>query len=383
MSSLTIAHILSSFGLGGQERVAADLAKAQRSAGHQVIAVSLAAEQEGAIISAFRQAGSETETITKGHGFDLTLPLRLAVRLAGWRVDVVHTHNPHALIYGAPAARLLRVAAVHSKHGVNPDVARRMCLRRMAARLVDAYVAVTPKLSQVALKNQECDPSKLHVIPNGIDTRVYTPNPAARQRVRMQLGIPENAWVVGTVGRLAPEKDQGLLIDAMTDLLDEHTRLLVVGGGPEREALLSRAAATGRQQFVHLLGERDDIPDVLATFDVFALTSRSEGLPLVLLEAMATGVPVVTTAVGGIPDLIEDRVTGFLTPPADPVPLRKHLGWLSTKPRAVIEVADKARRLVLERHSLTRMTGDYERLYRSLVRGPKGSTSITLGAQAG
>lgn len=383
MSGLTIAHILSSFGLGGQERVAVDLARAQRSAGHQVIAVSLAAEQEGSIITAFRQASIETETIAKGRGFDATLPLRLATRLAGWRVDVVHTHNPHALIYGAPAARLLRAAAVHSKHGINPDVARRMWLRRTAARLVDAYVAVTPTLSQVALKNQECTPSKLHVIPNGIDTRVYAPNPDARQRVRMQLGIPENAWVVGTVGRLAPEKDQGLLIDAMVDLLNERSRLLIIGGGPEHEALLSRAMATGRQQFVHLLGERDDIPDLLAALDVFALTSRTEGLPLVLLEAMATGVPVLTTAVGGIPDLVKDQVTGFLTPPLDPVPLRRYLNWLSSRPHAAFEVADRARRLVLERYSLSRMAGDYERLYRSVVTRPRRFTSTALGAHGG
>lgn len=380
MSDLTIAHILSSFGLGGQERVAVDLAKAQRSAGHQVIAVSLAAEQEGSIVTAFRQASIETETIAKGRRFDPTLPLRLAARLAGWRVDVVHTHNPHALIYGAPAARLLRAAAVHSKHGINPDVARRMWLRRKASSLVDAYVAVTSTLSQVALKNQECDPSKLHVIPNGIDTLAYAPNPAARQRVRKQLGIPENAWVVGTVGRLAPEKDQGLLIDAMANLLDERGRLLIVGAGPEREVLLSRAAATGRQQFVHLLGERDDVPDLLATLDVFVLTSRTEGLPLVLLEAMATGVPVLTTAVGGIPDLVKDQVTGFLTPPLERLPLRRYLGWLSNKPHAAFEVADRARRLVLERYSLSRMAGEYERLYRNVVTRPRRFTATALGA---
>jgi glycosyltransferase involved in cell wall biosynthesis len=359
------------------------LARTQRSAGHKVIAASLGAGAEGAIARDFRQAGIETEEIAKGRGFDVTLPFRLAARLAGWRVDVIHTHNPHALIYGAPAARVLRTAAVHSKHGINPDVGRRMWLRRVASKLVDAYVAVTPMLSDVALQKRECAPGKLHVIPNGIDTLLYAPNPSARARVRQELGIPENAWVVGTVGRLAPEKNQGLLIDAMADLLSERCHLLIVGDGPERQALLARAASSRRQEFVHLTGQREDIADVLTAFDVFVLTSHTEGLPLVLLEAMATGVPVVATAVGGIPDLVDHRVTGFLTPPRDPQPLKKYLAWLTRRPYAAFEVADRARRLVLRRHSLSRMARDYEHLYRSVVTGSRRSSVPMLGAHRG
>lgn len=380
MSHLTIAHVLSSFGLGGQERVAVDLAKAQRSQGHQVIAVSLAASGEGPIATAFRQAGVEIETVTKHHSVDVALPLRIASHLTGWRVDVVHTHNPHALIYGAPAARLLRAAAVHSKHGINPDLARRVWLRRAAAKLVDAYVAVTPSLAKIALQNRECEPDKVRVIPNGIDTALYAPNPSARQRVRAELGIPEDAWLVGTVGRLAPEKDQGLLIDAMKELLHARCRLLIVGAGPELETLRSRAQATGRQQFIHLVGERDDVPQLLAALDLFALTSRSEGLPLVLLEAMATGLPVLSTAVGGIPDLVRHRATGFLTPMQDLVSFSKYLSWLASKPYEAFEIAHAGRELVLARHSVSRMAQDYESLYRSVRIARRSSPSAAVGA---
>jgi glycosyltransferase involved in cell wall biosynthesis len=383
MSHLTIAHVLSSFGLGGQERVAVDLAKAQRSEGHQVIAVSLAASGEGPIATAFRRAGVEIETVTKHHAVDVTLPLRIASHLTGWRVDVVHTHNPHALIYGAPAARLLRAAAVHSKHGINPDRARRVWLRRAAAKLVDAYVAVTPSLAKIAIQNRECEPDRLRVIPNGIDTATYAPDPWARLRVRKELGIPEDAWLVGTVGRLAPEKDQGLLIDAMKELLHARCRLLIVGAGPELEALRSRALATGRTEFIHLVGERDDVPQLLAALDVFALTSRSEGLPLVLLEAMATGLPVLSTAVGGIPDLIAHRVTGFLTSPDDLAALSKHLRWLSSRPYQAFEVANAGREFVLTRHSVSRMAQAYESLYRRVGSARRSSTSAALGAQHG
>src|SRR5262245_40884676 len=110
---MIIAHVLSSFGLGGQERVALDLASRQRAAGHFVVAVSLAAPPEGPLADAFRDAGVRAATVPKGGGVDTSLPVRLAGFLRDERVEVVHTHNPHALIYGAPAAGLARAALVH------------------------------------------------------------------------------------------------------------------------------------------------------------------------------------------------------------------------------------------------------------------------------
>src|SRR6185295_10643820 len=108
-----------------------------------------------------------------------------------------------------------------------------------------------------------------------------------------------------------------MLIDAMTPLLDRERRLVIVGDGPEREPLLLRIAATWRSELVHLTGARSDPERWLAAFDVFALSSRSEGLPLVVLEAMAMGIPVVCTAVGGVPDVVEPGVTGTLVAPRD------------------------------------------------------------------
>ena len=205
-TKMIVAHVLSSFGLGGQERVAVDLARLQRTSGHEVLAVSIAPGPEGPSGAAFRQVGVRTETIAKGPRFDPSLPVRLAAYLRRHRVSVVHTHNPHALIYGAPAARLAGAVAIHSKHGMNPDRGRRLWLRRMAARFVDAYVAVTPALATVALASGDCDSSRIHVISNGIDVVRFAPNRRARQKVRAELGIPDDAWVVGTVGRLAPDK---------------------------------------------------------------------------------------------------------------------------------------------------------------------------------
>jgi glycosyltransferase involved in cell wall biosynthesis len=373
-SSFSIAHVLSSFGMGGQERVALDLAKLQRGAGHRVLAVSLADLPEGPMASAFQAAGVNTHTISKrGPSFDPTLAVRLAGYLSREGIDIVHTHNPQALVYGAPAATLLRAGCVHTKHGVNPDPSRRMWLRRAASAMVDAYVAVTPTLARMAVERRECDPTQLHVIANGIDTLRFLPDAEARRRVRAELSIPDDAWVVGTVGRLSREKNQALLIDAMAKLLEPGRQLILVGDGPEREPLMARARATSRPELVHFTGARKDPEAYLAAFDAFALTSDSEGLPLGLLEAMAVGVPVVATAVGGVPDVVEPGVTGALVARGDRDGLTAELAQLATHPVAALEAARAARRMVLERHSTEHMVSSYENLYERVVRRTRSS----------
>ncbi len=370
MSRLSIAHVLSSFGMGGQERVALDLATLQREAGHRVLAISLAPPPEGPVATAFRAVDVQTAIVSKrGPSFDPSLSLRLARVLAEHQVDVVHTHNPQPLIYGAPAAALARAACVHSKHGINPDSERRLWLRRAASKMADAYVAVTPSLARVALEKGECEATRLHVISNGIDTRRFSPDPEARRRIREELGISEDTFVIGTVGRLSPEKNQGLLIDAVAPMLDKRRHLVIVGDGPERASLQARAAGTWRPEYIHFTGARQDSEALLAAFDVFALTSNSEGLPLVLLEAMATRLPVVATAVGGVPDLVQHDVTGYLVESGDWIGLTKQLIWLATRPPEALVAASVARRTVLDRHSAEHMARDYEDIYRRVARG--------------
>jgi glycosyltransferase involved in cell wall biosynthesis len=363
MKTLTIAHVLSSFGVGGQERVALDLASWQRRQGQRVLAVSVADGPEGPLADAFREHGVEAVSIPKGSGVDVQLPFRLAKLFTQHDVDVVHTHNPHALVYGAPAAGLARAASIHSKHGMNPDTARRLWLRRGVSTLVDAYVAVTPALARAALDSRESSAERLHVVPNGVDLSRFKPDTAAREAVRAELGIPPSAWVVGTVGRLAPEKNQALLLRAMMPLLDERRQLVIVGDGPERSALSALAAESWRSEYCHFVGARGDVERYLAAFDVFALSSVTEGLPLVLLEAMATGIPVVSTAVGGIGDLIERGETGLLVPSGDEPELRRQLLFLANFPTAALRIGAAGRKAALAKYSLEQMAERYQALY--------------------
>jgi glycosyltransferase involved in cell wall biosynthesis len=360
---LRIAHLLSSFLIGGQERVALDLAERQQRDGHAVIAVSLAAGPDGPMAVEFTRAGAARATVPKGEGLDLTLPIRLARLFRRERIQIVHTHNPQPLIYGAPAARAARARVIHTKHGANPDGGRRLTLLRSSARLVDAYVAVSEITARIARERREAPEERLRVIENGIDLDRFHPDADARAAVRAELAIPPGAWVAGTVGRLSAEKDQALLLRAVAPLLDEETRLLVVGDGAEAAALgaLARSLPAGR--FIHLLGARSDVPRLLTALDAFVLSSRTEGLPLVIPEAMAAGLPVVSTAVGGIPMVIDPGATGFLVPAGDEAALRDRLRDLRDRRDEARACGQRAREVALRRYSADRMARDYFALY--------------------
>jgi len=362
--NICVAHILSSFGIGGQERVAFDLAASQLRAGCRVTALSLAPPPDGPLAAEFRAAGIEVDRVARpAPGVDLMLILRLARWLRRHRVELVHTHNRMALIYGAPAARLARAAVVHTKHGNNPKGGTRLIAGNLAARCVAAFVAVSPETAAFARKRSEVDERRLLVIPNGIDLGRFHPAPAARERVRRELGIDAQAWVIGTVGRIAAEKNQALLLRAMAPLLGPHTRLVVAGDGPLLRSVTELASALEIAGFVHLLGARRDVPDVLNALDTFVLSSDTEGLPLVVLEAMATGVPVLSTRVGGVPTVLEDGRTGYLVPVGDAAALRDRVARLRDDPAGSRACGERGREAAITRFSAERMQRDYLDLY--------------------
>jgi glycosyltransferase involved in cell wall biosynthesis len=357
---LSIVHVLSSFGVGGQERVALDLAIGQRARGHHVSVISLAPPPDGAMVKEFQQAGITASRVTKGRGIDPTLVPRLAKALRG--ADVVHTHNPLPLIYGAPAARIVGARAIHTKHGMNPGTRGERFLRRAAARLVHAFVAVSETTNAQARQQQDAPLEKLLTIPNGIRLDRYAPDDGARTEVRMELGLGD-AWVVGTVGRLDTYKNQAMLVRAMAPLLSSRVRLVIVGDGDNRSEVEAAVASLPEPRWVVMTGRRMDVPRLVHAFDVFALSSKTEGLPLVVPEAMAAGLPIVTTAVGGLPSVIETGVTGLLVP-VDEGLLHAALAELERDRDLAKRLGVKARETALERYDYDRMVDAYMTLYR-------------------
>jgi len=225
----------------------------------------------------------------------------------------VHAHNHLPLIYGALAGKLNGCTVVTTRHGQDEGSPRQIWLRRQAVRLVDSFVAVSNQVANNARALKLAVEPKLTIIENGIDLGRYGPHPSWRAEARAEIGVPENARVIGTVCRLVVCKNLGLLLRSCLPHLSDELRLVIIGDGPERRVAESFAALHAHGKFVRFLGLRNDVARLLSGLDLFALSSKVEGHPIAVIEAMATGLPVLATKVGGVPEMIEDGTTGFLS----------------------------------------------------------------------
>lgn len=360
---MRIAEVVLSLDIGGQERVVLRLAQALRERGHEMHVVTLTGggtlrDELGPIAC---------HDVVRRPGFNVSLYPRLWRLFRKLRLDVVHTHNA-PLLYAAPAARMARVPrTVHTKHGHIAYTKRSLQLVRRATRFVDHFVAVSTDTRATAEDKEQPRPERLSVIENGIPLGKFGPDDAARNAIRDELGIPRDAVVVGSVGRLVEEKDYPLLVRAMAPLLSERVRLVIVGEGNVRadvEAAIAGVPSEARH-FVTLTGARRDVPRVLCAFDIYASSSRTEGLPLALAEAMASRLPIVATAVGGVVDIVPPQA-GVLVPYGDPEALRAPILRLINDSRDSgrrSSMGEAARRYALERFAEESMLDCYLALY--------------------
>jgi len=259
------------------------------------------------------------------------------------------------------------MVVIHSKHGEGHLVSRAgRVLRRVSAPFANRFVSVSEATAEHA-RAQKAYPfgRRMHVILNGIRMDTHRPDSDARAEIRQELGIDPDAWVVGSVGRFDDNKNQSSLVRAIAPLLGAKSHLVLVGDGDTMAKVQDVVADTEHPESIHLLGRRSDAHRVVAALDVFALSSLSEGLPLVILEAMATGTAVVSTAVGGIADVVEDGVSGFLVPPGDDEALRAKLAELAADRALATHAGAAARAQVQDRYSSQRMAREYLDLYRS------------------
>jgi len=291
------------------------------------------------------------------------------------RPDVVHSRNWGA-IESIAAARLARVpAVVHSEHGRDVQTMhglpwRRRAFRRICFPLANCVFAVTEELRQYYVAQVGKTAERMQVLSNGVDTRSFAPDLAARRRVRERLGASESSFVVGCVGRLDPVKDHVTLLQAaeLVAARGIDIRVVIVGDGPRRCALEAEASnCPGLRGRAIFPGEIENVPDWLNSFDVFVLPSLSEGMSNTLLEAMSTGVVPVATNVGGNPDLVEDGASGLLFWPRDAGMLANILAELASDPLRRRFLGGNARRRVEKNFSLDKMLNRYTNLYTSLL----------------
>jgi glycosyltransferase involved in cell wall biosynthesis len=260
----------------------------------------------------------ELGKLRKG-GYDGKIVVLLQEMLRSERISLLHAHLYHANMYGRLAAIREGVPAVCSIHNTysRPKRHRRL-INWWLARRTPVIIAGSEAIKADILRYDGVSPGIVRVIPYGVAVEMFD-IPLSRDQARKMLGLPANRFYVGTVGRLEEQKGQSYLVDAMARLRREgmEASLLLIGSGREEENLRAQVSREGMTDDVLFLGTRRDLPDLYRAMDVFALPSLWEGLPLALLSAMASGLPVVVTPVGGVPEVVRDGENGFLVPPGD------------------------------------------------------------------
>jgi glycosyltransferase involved in cell wall biosynthesis len=373
--NLRVIHVVLSLDPGGLERVVLSLARSARGFNQDVSVLCL--ERPGALAPQFDALGVKVTSLAKPPGVRWELVDQIRAVFRDTRPDVVHTHQISALLYAGRAARRERVAAVlHTRH-LNYTEGRKTLPRRLRSlvlwRYASSYAHRFCCCSQDAVESagafRAIRRKNLFYVPNGIDTALFGAVGGHRAAAREQLGIPATSPVVGSVSRLAEVKQQDVLIRALARLRPEFpdARLLLVGDGPTRPRLEHLVAELGMADVVRFAGYQSNPERFLAAMDVFALPSRAEGMPLVVLEAWAAGLPVVATRVGGIPWMIEDGRTGYVVESGDVGGLAARLRPLLADPAKAREMGRAGQEVARAEYDVSVMAGSYDRHYRELL----------------
>lgn len=367
-----VVHLLYRFAAGGLENVIVQLVNglSHGEFRHTIVALT---EADPAFIARIERTDVEIIALHKKPGQPFALYPKMYRLLRRLRPDVLHTCNIAALEF-MPVAALARVPLrIHAEHGwdiADPDGSNLhyQRLRRFYRHFVHQTIAVSSQLHAYLRDVIGLSGQRLHLLPNGVDTATFRP--------RLETdGLPDGYpftpglhWVAGTVGRLEPIKNQMLLVEAFIALVNHHPewrsrlRLAMVGSGPLADPLLARMRSAGLEDVLWLPGSRSDIPEVLRAFDCFILPSLAEGTSCTLLEAMASNVPVIATAVGGNPALLKDGALGQLVPVGEievlSAALSSHIAAEATAERV-----SRAREHVAQAYSLAAMLQRYSSLF--------------------
>ena len=378
-SSPLIAHVVYAFDVGGLENGVVNLINwlpASRWR-HAIIALTQVAP---AMRSRVTRPDVTYVSLVKGPGHLYPLYPRLARLFRELRPSIVHTRNLAALEAVVPA-RLARVpVVVHGEHGRDADDIdgrnlRYLWTRRLFSPFVSRYVALSGELERYLAGRVGIAQSRIVQIINGVDTTNFAPRGRGRPAID---GCPFNDprhFIVGTVGRLDAVKDQTNLARALVAALRRHPgarerlRLVIVGDGPLRDEVLRVLAEADATPYAWLAGERHDVADVMRGLDCFVLPSLAEGISNTLLEAMASGLPVIATRVGGNAELMEEGLTGRLVPRADPEALATEILRYFDDPLLARRHGGAGRSLVEKRFSLDLMVRRYDELYTCVLRG--------------
>lgn len=353
---LRVCHVSLTLKTGGLERILADLARHHHRENCQP--EFLAIRDVGRFADEIRDAGGIVHRLNPGGRWSQITQMRRLFREQGY--DVVHTHNTYPHIYGSIAARLAKVpVVVNTRHGQRAGHGWKSRTQfRWASHLVDRIIAVSDDAAQLCVDADRVAKRKVQRIWNGIDLADFAFSGPILQPIAI------------SVARLSAEKDFPTLIRAVPLVIAAvpDFRLKIVGDGPERERLESLTRELGMTRHIELMGERTDVPELLREAGFFVSSSLTEGISLTLLEAMAVGLPIVATAVGGNPEIVVPGKTGHLVPSNDPQALADSIVRLCRDSSSWQEMGRAARDRVSLNFDVRRMARDYEQLYAELAK---------------
>jgi glycosyltransferase involved in cell wall biosynthesis len=317
---MRILLLSTSMGMGGADKQILTAAQQMRAAGHELLIVSLTTL--GPMGLEARSLGIRTESLKMSRGVpDPRGLLRLIRLVRSWKPDLVHSHMVHANLM----ARVLRLfapvpALVSTIHNIHEGGAHLMAGYRFSNRLVDHMTIVSDAAAERFIRERIVPRHLLRVVPNGVDVDLFrSVAPGSRESLCRELELSDRfVWLA--VGRFEVAKDYPTMLRAFARVVAREPRslLLLVGRGSLQEATEAIARELGIQASVRFAGVRHDIPEVMTAADGYVMSSEWEGMPMVLLEAAAAGLPIVATRVGGNSEVVRDRASGFLVPPSDP-----------------------------------------------------------------
>ncbi len=377
---LRVLHVMEST-IGGTRRHLRDVAAAQAGAGHRVlvVAATLRMPEVRGDFARLRQVGVEVRELDMVRAIRPGTDARHLAELRGvlrqWRPDVVHTHSSKAGVLGRLASKSTGIGArVHTPHtfaflfdAMFSSGKRRLfrAIESSLGRLTHRLVAVSESERATIAESGVVDPGIVRVVPNGVDPAAFRGTAATP---REDLGIPADAPLLATIGLLNVAKGQDLALRALATPTAAAAHLLIVGHGEEREALEALGAELGLAERVHFLGWRDDVPGLLGTCDGLLLPSRWEGMPYIVLEAMAAGLPIVATRVDGARELVVEGEHGFLADVGDVQDLARAIGrWLACDPQRRRELGRASRERVEAHYTLEHMRERLDQVYREAL----------------
>lgn len=386
-----VAHVVYRFDTGGLENGVANLVNHLPAASYRHAIIALTE------VTQFRQRIVRDDvlffSLNKPPGHGIRLYPRLHVLFRELRPAIVHSRNLAALEAVVPACTAGVPVRVHAEHGrdvgdLDGTVRKYQWLRRAYKPFVSHYIALSRDLERYLVQRVGVPSSRVEQIYNGVDALRFHPVTGARELPADAPFRDPASWIVGTVGRMQDVKDPLNLAHgfvqalAIAPELRSRLRLVMVGDGPLRAAALSVLDAAGVRELAWLPGERHDVAAMLRGFDLFALPSRAEGISNTILEAMATGLPVVATDVGGNAELLVDGETGALVPAADPRALAEQLVAHARDPEAARRAGRAGRERAERLFSLSSMVERYRALYDQLLARRSSATGAAPASDA-